>query len=143
MSGMVHSPPHAHGIAIRPEDIDALGHVNNATYLSWIRAAVLGHWHARALPEAVAAFRWMAVKHEITYRKPAFLGDALVATVVLERVRRESAYYDTLIRRGPELIAEAKSRWCCVDAATLRPARLPQEMVSAFLVEPWPASARA
>jgi acyl-CoA thioester hydrolase len=135
MSGMLQSASHAHPIEIRPPDIDALGHANNATYLTWVQAAVLSHWHALAPADAIAMFRWVAVKHEITYRKPALLGDSLVATVVLERVQRESAFYDTSIRRGPELVAEARSRWCCVDAATLRPARLPQEVVAAFFRE--------
>lgn len=110
-----------------------MGHVNNATYLTWVQAAVLGHWRTLAPGEAVAAYRWVAIKHEITYRKPAFFGDALAATVFLERVRRESAYYETLIHRGPELIAEARSRWCCIDAATFRPACLPPEVVAGFL----------
>jgi acyl-CoA thioester hydrolase len=125
--------PHRHRITILPTDIDTLGHVNNAVYLSWVQAAVLGHWHALAPSEAITAFRWIAVKHEITYRKAALLGDGLVATVVLERVRRESAFYETLIHRGAELIAEAKSRWCCVASETLRPARLPDEVVAVFL----------
>lgn len=127
--------PHLHDIAVHAVDIDELGHVNNATYLTWVQAAVLSHWRALAPREAVAAYRWVAIKHEITYRRPAFLGDVLTATVVLERVRRESAYYETLIHRGSELIAEARSRWCCMDAVTLRPACLPQEIVNSFLSE--------
>lgn len=127
--------PHLHDIAVHAADIDELGHVNNATYLTWVQAAVLGHWRALAPLDAVAAYRWVAIKHEIIYRRPAFLGDVLAAAVVLERVRRESAYYETLIHRGSELIAEARSRWCCMDATTLRPARLPQEIVTRFLSE--------
>src|SRR3546814_3401670 len=74
----------------------------------------------------------VALKHEITYRKPAFLEDQIVATVMLEKVQRESAFYETVIKRGEEVLAEVKSRWCCLDANTLRPARLARDVVDRF-----------
>ena len=46
--------PHLHPISIVPEDIDFMGHVNNARYLGWVQDAVLGHWNAFAPAEAVA-----------------------------------------------------------------------------------------
>src|SRR3546814_3959556 len=85
-----------------------MGHVNNASYLKWVQAAVLSHWRRIAPPDAVAAHLWVALKHEITYRKPAFLEDQIVATVMLEKVQRESAFYETVIKRGEEVLAEVK-----------------------------------
>jgi acyl-CoA thioester hydrolase len=73
------------------------------------------------LDQIASAHLWVALKHEITYRKPAFLDDLLVATVRLERVQRASAFYETVIRRVEEILVEVKSRWCCLDAETLRP----------------------
>ena len=75
------------------------------------------------------------MKHEITYRRPAFLGDSIVASALLERVQRESAFYETLITRGDELLAEVKSRWCCLDATSLCPARLDEATVAHFFRE--------
>src|ERR1700759_2409928 len=105
----------AHPIKIEPADIDFMGHVNNATYLTWVQKAVIAHWERFAGSDAVAAHRWVALKHEITYRKAAFLNDQIVATTVLEQVRRESAFYDTVISRGKDVLAHVKSRWCCLD----------------------------
>jgi acyl-CoA thioester hydrolase len=116
--------PHFHPIGIIPEDIDFMGHVNNARYLNWVQDAVVGHWQKIAPPEAVAKHLWVALKHEITYRKPAFLNDEVIATVMLEKVHGARAFYETLIKRGEEVLAEVKSSWCCVDAETLRPARI-------------------
>src|SRR3546814_9806787 len=113
-----------------------MGHVNNASYLKWVQAAVLSHWRRIAPPDAVAAHLWVALKHEITYRKPAFLEDQIVATVMLEKVQRESAFYETVIKRGEEVLAEVKSRWCCLDANTLRPARLARDVVDRFFPTP-------
>ena len=125
-----------HRVDVQPGDIDFMGHVNNAIYLNWVQDAVIAHWQGIAGPEAVAAHVWVALKHEITYRKPAFLNDQIVADVALEEVRRESAFYETVIRRGEDVLARVKSRWCCLDAATLRPTRLGRDIVSKFLPGP-------
>jgi acyl-CoA thioester hydrolase len=126
---------HSHPIAIRPDDIDFMGHVNNATYLKWVQDAVVGHWRALAPPDAVASKLWVALKHEITYRKPAFIDDQITASVVLESVQGARAFYRTLIQRGQEVLAEVRSSWCCVDAETLRPSRIARELAAHFLPE--------
>lgn len=128
-------PRHDHAIAVESGDIDFMGHVNNANYLNWVQEAVLAHWQKIAPPQAVAAHLWVALKHEITYRKPAFLDDTVIASVVVEKVQGASAFYDTVIKRGEEVLAEVKSRWCCIDAETLRPARIAEEIAALFLPE--------
>ncbi|WP_438726868.1 acyl-CoA thioesterase [Parasphingorhabdus sp. DH2-15] len=124
---------HDHIISVSPSDIDFMGHVNNANYLHWVQDAVIAHWERIAPPAAVAEHLWVALKHEITYRKPAFIDDEVIATVILEKVHGARAFYDTVIRRGEEVLAEVKSSWCCVDAKTLRPARLTKDVITRFL----------
>ena len=126
-------PRHLHALAILPGDIDFMGHVNNAVYLKWVQEAVIDYWRRVAPAEAVAQHLWVAIKHEITYRRPAFLDDALVASVVAEGVQGARAFFSTMITRGEEILAEVKSSWCCLDAATLRPARLARDVVRLFL----------
>lgn len=109
-----------------------MGHVNNARYLTWVQEAVVDHWRAIAPAEAVARHLWVALKHEITYLRPAFLGDSVVAQVILEKVQGARAFYATLIRRGEEVVAEVKSSWCCIDAETLRPTRPARDIVERF-----------
>lgn len=129
------APTHQHALAVAPSDIDFMGHVNNAVYLNWVQEAVLAYWRAVAPAEAVAQHLWVAIKHEITYRRPAFLDDAIVAQVVAEGVQGARAFFSTLIKRGEVVLAEVKSSWCCLDAATLRPARLARDVVKRFLPE--------
>ena len=131
MEGMT-TIPHQYPIAVDPADIDFMGHVNNASYLKWVQHAVVSHWEKLAPAEAVAEHLWVALKHEITYRKPAFLEDEVIATVILEKVQGARAFYETVIRRGEEVLAEVKSSWCCLDAETLRPARLAKSVVDRF-----------
>ena len=125
--------PHQFAILIDPADIDFMGHVNNASYLKWVQDAVVDHWRAFAPAEAVAACLWVALKHEITYRRPTFLNDAPIAHVVLEKVQGARAMYQTVIKRGEDVLAEVQSSWCCIDARTLRPARLARDLIEKFL----------
>lgn len=124
--------PHSFAIPVDPADIDFMGHVNNASYLRWVQDAVVDHWRSVAPPEAIAQHLWVALKHEITYRRPSYLGDDVIATVVLEKVQGARAFYETIIRRGEDVLAEVRSSWCCVDAETLRPARLAKEIIEKF-----------
>ena len=109
-----------------------MGHVNNANYLSWVQDAVVAHWQKIAPSQAVAEHLWVALKHEITYRKPAFLNDEVFAEVILQKVHGARAFYDTVIKRGEEVLAEVKSSWCCLDAETLRPTRIAQDISEYF-----------
>jgi acyl-CoA thioester hydrolase len=124
--------PHSHPVEIAASDIDFMGHVNNAHYLRWVQDAVVAHWRRFAPDDAVAAHLWVALKHEITYRKPAFLDDEVIATTVLQKVEGARAFYDTLIKRGEEVLAEVKSSWCCLDAETLRPVRVAKDLAAKF-----------
>ena len=129
---MTMAAPHLHRIGVLPTDIDFMGHVNNARYLNWVQEAVLAHWNKLAPPETAAKYLWVVLKHEITYRKPAFLDDDVIASVVLEKVQGARSFYDTVIKRGEEVLAEVKSSWCCIDAETLRPARIAAEIQAHF-----------
>ena len=124
--------PFSFSIKVLPEDIDFMGHVNNARYLNWVQDAVLAHWSKVAPAEDVAAKAWVALKHEITYRKPAFLDDEVIAQTVLERYNGARAFYSTVIRRGEDVLAEVQSSWCCIDAETLRPARIGEHLREFF-----------
>ena len=122
-----------YAIAIHQADIDHMGHVNNSVYLKWVQDAVVDYWRTVAPAEAVASHLWVALKHEISYLRPTFLQDNVVAEVIAEKVEGARAYFTTIVRRGQDVLSEVKSTWCCLDAATQRPVRLAREVVSRFL----------
>jgi acyl-CoA thioester hydrolase len=121
-----------HAVAILPADIDHMGHVNNAVYLKWVQEAVIDYWRSVAPPDAVARHLWVALKHEITYRRPTFLDDVVVAEVIAEKAEGARASFTTVLRRGEDVLSEITSCWCCIDAATHRPARLARDVVGRF-----------
>jgi len=135
MSATPASIPFRFPITVHPDDIDFMGHVNNARYLNWVQDAVLAHWNRLAPAEEVASKAWVALKHEITYRKPAFLEDDVIASTVLERYNGARAFYHTVIKRGEDVLAEVQSSWCCIDAKTLRPARIGEHLREVFFPE--------
>ena len=122
-----------HPVAILPDDIDQMGHVNNAVYLKWVQEAVVDYWRSVAPPEAVAQHLWVALKHEITFLRPTFLQDVVVAEVIADKVEGARAMFTTVVRRGEDVLSEIKSSWCCLDAVTKRPARLARDVVGRFL----------
>jgi acyl-CoA thioester hydrolase len=120
-------------VSVTPDDIDDLGHVNNNVYLRWTELAVRGHWAKLATAAEQAQFYWIAARHEIDYRRPAFLQDAITATTVVREVRRTRAWYDTVIASSSAVLAEVRSCWCCVDVRTQRLTVIPPEIVQRIL----------
>src|SRR5262245_58805540 len=127
------SDAYHHPIGIAPYDIDHMGHVNNSVYLKWVQEAVIRYWEKVAPPEAVARHLWIALSHEINYRRPTFLDDLVVADVIAEKVDGARAFFTTVIKRGEEVLAEVRSSWCCLDAVSRRPVRLARDIATRFL----------
>ncbi|MEO6579612.1 MAG: thioesterase family protein [Sphingomicrobium sp.] len=134
-------PAFQYPVGIRPDDIDHMGHVNNSVYLKWVQEAVVRYWESLAPPEAVARHLWVALSHEIQYRRPTFLDDIVVADVIAEKVEGAKALFTTVIKRGEEVLAEVKSSWCCLDSVSKRPARLAREISARFLGDPLQSTA--
>jgi acyl-CoA thioester hydrolase len=119
-------------IAIDRADIDHMGHVNNAIYLKWAQAIAERHWQAFAPPEMFESRFWVAVEHSIKYRKPAFIGDAIRGTLVVESLRGARALFELRIYRAHDLLATVKSWWCSVDRQSHKPKLLTAEIIDLF-----------
>jgi acyl-CoA thioester hydrolase len=69
-------------VKVRYRDVDALGHVNHAVYLTFLEEAC-NHFWAELLtgvgrPFAPTALGYVTVRAEIDYRSPAYCGDVVV-----------------------------------------------------------------
>jgi acyl-CoA thioester hydrolase len=120
-------------VDVAANEIDEMGHVNNAVYLTWVQAAVLRHWRRLAPKEVAAAHLWVALKHEISYLRPAVLDDHIVVKVVLQKLQGARAFYKTIINKGDDVLVEVESCWCCLDSVTRKPVRLARDIVARFL----------
>ena len=120
-------------VQIRPEDVEAMDHVNNIVYVRWVQEVALAHWHAVAPAEAQAAMTWVVLRHEIDYLRPARPGDEVRARTWIGEAQAIRYERHTAIVRGDgTLLARARTLWCPVDLATGRPRRVPAEVRTAF-----------
>ena len=135
--------PYVHRVAVAPADIDELDHASNVSYVRWIQDAAVAHSTAVGLD--VAAYRargavFVVVRHEIDYRRPALLGDALDVETRVCAMGTATSERRTVIRRaedGVEL-ARAVTRWAHVDLARGRPTRIPDDVRTRFAIDPIP-----
>ena len=123
-------------ITVGPDDIDQLGHVNNVVYLRWVQDAAVAHWRAAAAVEDQEALFWVVVRHEIDYRRPAFLGEPITAETWVGAVVERNFERHTAIRRGTDgkVLARARTLWCPMDRATGRPTTVSDTVRERFSV---------
>jgi acyl-CoA thioester hydrolase len=120
--------------AVSPEEIDELGHVNNVNYLRWVQDAATAHWRAAAPPADQERLVWVVLRHEIDYKAPARLGDAIIARTWVGSATklRFERYVEILRASDRRLLARALTLWCPLDAKTLRPTDAGAEIRSVF-----------
>jgi acyl-CoA thioester hydrolase len=123
-------------IQVQPADIDRLGHVNNVVYLRWVQDAAVAHWRTAATPDQQAEVLWVVVRHEIDYKHPARLEDGIIARTWVGTATRHAFERHTEILRGRDrrLLARARTLWCPIDPATLRPKRVGDDVRERFSV---------
>jgi acyl-CoA thioester hydrolase len=114
-----------HPLHILPEDIDALGHVNNVVYLRWVQEVSAAHWAVLSSEEIRNDHAWVVARHEIDYKASAFPGDELHAeTWVGETEGVRSVRYVNIYNGKGKLLASARTTWCLLDAKSGRPKRV-------------------
>jgi len=120
-------------VTAQPADIDELGHVNNTVYLRWVQDVATSHWRAVARPQDAARYIWVVTRHEIDYLR-ALQPDATVVarTWVGDPQGPRFNRYVRIEDGEGRLCAQGVSEWCLVEAATLRPQRIPATMLPTF-----------
>jgi acyl-CoA thioester hydrolase len=129
---------HRHLVQVRLADTDAMGHVNNASYLTYVEIARVAYYErvtGNALPIGVHGAEEGMILAEIrmTYRSPAFYGETLTVESRIERIGRTSF---GMVHRitAPEsrygssrLVAVADSTLVSYDYTEERPIPVPDD----------------
>jgi len=122
---------------VEADDIDVLGHVNNARWVQFVTE--LASAHARSLGWGFRRLGgidrvWIVQRHEIDYHRSAFEGDELLEETWVEELRgARSRRRARFLRADDErLLVDARTHWAFVDAAGHRPRRIPPELALAF-----------
>lgn len=117
------------------EDIDELGHVNNAVWVKWIQDIATAHWNAVAHREHRDAYLWVVTRHEIDYLGAVALGETVRGRTWVGEAPK-SARFD----RHVEFVGDdgkprvrARTTWAIIDKVSGRPLRVPPEVAEPFL----------
>ena len=123
-------------VSVLPEDIDQQNHVNNTVYLRWVQEVATAHWRAVATADARENIGWVVLRHEIDYKTPACLGDEIVLRTWVGKSTRLTFERFTEIRRSgdDQLLSNARTLWCPINAQTARPVRVPAEVRKQFSI---------
>jgi acyl-CoA thioester hydrolase len=121
-------------VPVLPGDIDEQNHVNNTVYLRWVQDVATAHWRAFVSSEAQQAIGWVVLRHEIDYKTPACLGDDILLRTWVGQATRLTFERFTEIRRkiDNELLSQARTLWCPINAQTGRPVRVSAEVRNQF-----------
>ena len=118
-----------------PDDIDELGHVNNAAWVRWIQEVATAHWQAVAPPEHRNAYVWVVIRHEIDYLRSLGPAQSVTARTWIPDPPRGAKFDRHMEFTGADgkPRVRAKTTWAIIDKATGRPLRVPAQLAELFL----------
>ncbi len=122
---MTHECP----LTVRTYECDSYGHVNNAVYLHYLEFGRYEYLKSIGFdyPTVIASgYGLYVARVEIDYRRPAFADDTLLIRSWPTKKGAVSGVIAQEIRRGDDVIVEAKVTWAFVDSKGL-PCRVPKE----------------
>ena len=113
-------------------DIDEHLHVNNVAFLHWIQDVAVAHWKTTSSAEMRESFTWFVLRHEIDYKMPSFENEEITATTWVGKATKIKCERFTEIKRGEDILVEAKSIWVLLDATNKKPTRITDELKILF-----------
>ncbi|MBB5984042.1 acyl-CoA thioesterase [Sphingobium lignivorans] len=119
----------------QPEDIDVMGHVNNAVWVRWMEIVATHHWEALAPMDVQQRVAWVVTRHEIDYRGNVRQGETVEAVTQIDgpprgaRFDRVTEFFGT----DGKLRVTARTTWAMIDLASGRLMRVPADLAEIFL----------
>jgi acyl-CoA thioester hydrolase len=118
--------PFACPIQVRWRDVDALGHVNNATIVTYLETARTELWRDRfgggtAIPFVVA-------RVEVAYRRQISIDDRVEVGLKVSDLRGARYSFEYGIEANGELAAEGLTVMAHVRPGERRPSRIPDDL---------------
>lgn len=125
-------------LQVQADDIDGLGHANNAVYVSWLERCAWRHSQHLGLDlcEYRRLDRAMAVlRHEVDYLVSAYEGESLqMATWIVESDQRLKMTRHFQLWRPDDALTllRARTTFVCIEISTGKPKRMPVEFVEGY-----------
>lgn len=129
-----------HPVEVRFRDTDAMGHVNNAVYLTYFESARAGYYQAvtglTIEGSATSPVNIILASARLDFRSPAFFGEELLVACRIGWAGRSSFSFEYRVEAGPDskqgpgrLVAEGETVQVMYDYAASRPVRVPPDLL--------------
>nr|MBO2511717.1 acyl-CoA thioesterase [Gammaproteobacteria bacterium] len=125
-------------LRVSAEDIDGLGHANNAAYVTWMERCA---WrHSQSLGLDLAEYRRLdramaVVRHEIDYLASAYEDDELqIGTWIVESDQRlkMTRRFQLIRPADATTLLRAQTTFVCIELSSGRPKRMPAEFIEGY-----------
>ena len=121
---------YSYTLRVEESHIDNLLHVNNVVYLQWVNDISEKHWNKLVSSELKEKYFWVVLRHELDYLNQAVLHDELTIKTWVGESRGVKSVRHVEIYKGESLLLRASSTWCLIDAKTLKPTRVKDDILN-------------
>ena len=129
----------SHRLEVRFRDCDALGHTNNAVYLTYLEQARFTHWRSlwdfgnpQTPPDMPGV---ILARVEADYRRPSRFGEVLEIRLTVAEIGRSSFRYEyEIVNEQGETVLDAKTVQVMYDYRIGKPVPIP-DPIRALLLE--------
>ncbi len=120
----------SHPVEVRFRDLDALGHVNHATIVTYLEVARTVWWRERLAGRPFHEEGFLIARVEMDYRKPILLGDDVHVQMRVVQVGTTSFSlgYRVVRMPGDMVLAEGQSVQVLMDFKHQRPSPIRPEL---------------
>ena len=123
----------SHRLEVRFRDCDAMGHTNNAVYLTYLEQARFNHWRSLwgfGNPQTPPDLPGVILAHvEADYKRPSRYGDVLEVRLTVAEIGRTSFKYSyEILDAQGRLVLTAKTVQVMYDYATEKPVSIPDRI---------------
>jgi len=125
-------------LSVGADDIDGLGHANNAVYVTWLERCA---WrHSQRLGLDLSEYRRLdramaVVRHEIDYLAAAYENDELqMATWIVDSDQKlkMTRRFQLMRPRDGATLLRAHTTFCCIELSSGKPKRMPPEFIDGY-----------
>jgi acyl-CoA thioester hydrolase len=119
-----------HELVPRFRDTDAMGHINNAVYVTYIEVARQEYWRAFSREQDYRRVPFILAHVTIDFRSEALVREVLVLAIRCGGIGTKSFTFEYEIRErdSGRLVVEASSVQVCYDYTAKRSVPVPDEL---------------
>ena len=127
---MLNGYPFVHKVEVRFRDLDAMGHVNNAVFLTYVESARVAYWLKLRGRAGLRDMDLILARTEIDYRSPLGFGETAEIGLRFAEVGRSSFVIEFVMLEGAtqRLVAQGRNVLVYYDYAAGRSAPMPDQL---------------